>query len=362
MSAAEPFRWAILGTGGVAHKFALGLRAAATPMAVATVASRNPGNARRFASEHDGAVATESYAEAVRDNVDAVYIATPPSHHEEHALLAIAAGKPVLVEKPLAADLASATRIRDAARSAGVFCMEAMWTRFLPLVTVVRDRIRAGDLGEVRSFHGSFFGATAVGSSSHFDPERGGGALLHRGVYPLSLAVDLLGPVTRSQAEVRVGDTGVDEECALILHHASGALSTVNASLRVDGDSSATVRGTDGTTHIHPPIYRPSRATYTRTSPRQEGRAPAGGRVAARKEGALLQALNQRVGWLAELRGTRGDRVAFAGNGYHYQAEAVRESVLSGQLENPVMPLSDSLAVMAIIDQALAGGPHGRAT
>ena len=140
------FRWAILGTGGVSRKFA--------------AASRTPENDDRFARETGAEAMDYEQAAACRDAA-AVYVATPPSLHEAHACAARAADKPVLVEKPFALDAAAAARIRDAARGAGVFCMEAMWTRFLPLMDSVRDEIAAGRLGPLRGFVGGFTGNAA---------------------------------------------------------------------------------------------------------------------------------------------------------------------------------------------------------
>ena len=104
------------------------------------VGSRNKDRAERFATQH-GIPTTHVGYEALVDDpqVDAVYVASPHSEHHDHALLAIAAGKHVLVEKSFARNAAEAQEVVDAARAAGVFCMEAMWTRFLPHVVALRS-------------------------------------------------------------------------------------------------------------------------------------------------------------------------------------------------------------------------------
>ncbi len=132
---AAPFRWAILGTGAVARKFVLGLGQSSVAGQAAIVASRNRANAARTAAELGIPAVADSYEEAIGSGgIDAVYVATPPSLHRNHALAAIAAGRPVLVEKPFAVTGSEAEEIARAARAAGVFCMEGMWTRFLPLL------------------------------------------------------------------------------------------------------------------------------------------------------------------------------------------------------------------------------------
>lgn len=353
MSETETFRWAVLGTGPVARKFVLGLRAAPGHVCVAA-ASRSADNAAKFAKRFK--TAADTYETAVaRPDVDAVYIATPPSLHEPHALMAIAAGKPVLIEKPFALDAAAAARIAQAARTAGVFCMEAMWTRFLPLMDQIQTRLDGGDLGDLRSFHGVFCNADIPDAgASLYDPARGGGALMHRGYYAVSLALHFLGPVRDVQASLRRGETGVDEDVALILTHDSGAISTLNASLRSGGDNRASLRGTKGRLEITAPIFRPFEARLYRTTARKAGTGTAPGRAEGLKEGGLLQGLNQRLQPLKARLKPGGTRLSarFAGNGYGHEALAVAAALRAGLTEEPRMPLDDSLAIMAILDRA----------
>lgn len=350
------FRWAVLGTGPVSRKFLLGLKAAPGHKVV-VAASRTAANAQAFARDLGVPESADYAAAAAHPGIDAVYIATPPSLHEEHALMAIAAGKPVLIEKPFALDGAAAARIAEAARAANVFAMEAMWTRFLPLTAVIRSRIDAGAIGAPRAFHGAFWGADIPDpGASLYDPARGGGALMHRGVYPLSLAIHLLGPVTEMQAMGQRGETGVDEDCALSLRHASGAISTLRASLRAAGPNTATVHGTEGTIVLEPPLYRPFRARLYPTRPRKAGTGGPPGRAEALKEGGLAQGVNQRAGWLkgAVKPAGQGLTAYFEGNGYHYEALAVAAAVAGGQTEHSLMPLDESVAIMDLVDRARA--------
>ena len=374
----RPVRWAIFGTGPVARKFVLGLRPLGHTAVVVCVASRQPANAQAFARSLGLPQAAPDYAAAAASDVDAVYIATPPFEHEAHALLAIAAGKAVLIEKPFAMDAAAARRIAQAAQMAGVFCMEAMWTRFLPLIGQIKDRIAAGEIGEVRSLQGSFCVANDLDPMAGlFDPLRGGGALMHRGVYPLSLARHLLGPVLATQATARLGQTGVDEDCALTLRHASGAVSSLQASLRSAGTNDLAIHGTRGSLVIAAPIYRPWTARLIRTRPRpprasqpgqlgqlsQPGQGPKAGRFEAFFEGSLAQGLNQRLSRLLPwvLPGSRRVTARYQGNGYHYQAQALMQAIAQGQTQSPVMPLDESIQIMAIIDAARAQWGNGPA-
>lgn len=349
------FRWGIFGTGAVARKFVLGL-AAAQDMRASIVASRDPANARKFASDL-GLAAAASYEEAASAELDAVYIATPPSEHARHALLCLDAGRPVLIEKPFAASSEDARAIIEAAAARNLFCMEAMWTRFLPLTRALKQAAGDGTIGEARAFAGSFCAADLPDRAKNlFNPSLGGGALLHRGIYPLSLACHLLGPVAGISGAARIGETGVDEDVALSLRHQTGALSTIRASLRANAPLDAVLSGTGGTIRIDAPIFRPFRMHIARTTPRAgEGRG--GGRLEALKEGSTMQLARQRLDFLVRLLRGQGGRTAlhaYAGNGYHYQAEEVRARIAAGERESPLMPLSESLHVIEVMEQARA--------
>lgn len=353
-SSSTDFRWGILGTGFAARKFVLGLRVARSAVAVA-VASRSREKAEQFARSLGVARAYGSYAEALSDDaVDAFYVATPPSLHCEHALLCLSAGKPVLVEKPFAMNAAQARRIVEAARARSVFCMEAMWTRFLPLVRELKSLLATGSLGEVRMLTGSFGSAESPDPRNNlFNPDLGGGALLDRGVYPVSLAFHLMGPPDVVSGAAILGDTGVDEDVALTMRFGTGALALLHASLRTQCSNDLMIMTTRAQVRVHPPIYRPFRMTVTPN--RQRAYAPsAASRMEALKEGHWAhQALQRSNGMAAALLNRRATQhsLLYAGNGYHYQAEEAMNCVRSGRLESPIMPHAESLGVMETLDR-----------
>jgi predicted dehydrogenase len=350
------FRWGILGTGAVSRNFLLDLKACAHRASVSVIASRNRSNADRFAADFGIPIVAADYEAAVAaPEIDALYIATPPSEHKSHALAGIAVGKPVLVEKPFAMDAASAASIIEAAREKRVFCMEGMWTRFMPLISAVRARIVAGDIGEVRTFRGDFCGPDRPDAAvSNFDPARGGGALMHKGVYAVSLARLFLGPIEDVHAMARIGSTGVDEDCTLVLRHSTGAISTARASLRTMGSNDVMIYGTKGMIHIKSPIARPPAARITHFPVNTRG-SKDGGRLQRLMAGGLGQGLKQRAdGLIRALRSTAGTRVTsyYTGNGFHYEADALMQGVAAGAIESGLMPLDQSLEIMTIIDRA----------
>jgi predicted dehydrogenase len=347
------FRWGIFGTGFAARRFVHGLRTADGAEAV-VVASRSPENARRFAAELGIPKAADSYEAAARtEGADAFHIATPPSLHREHALLCLSAGKPTLVEKPFALDAGQAREIAEFAGKRSVFCMEAMWTRFLPLVRRLKKLVDEGAVGKIRLLNGSFCVATAVHSGRNlFNADLGGGSLLHRGVYPISLAFHLLGPPDEILSGAVFGETGVDEHTSVLFRYKSGTLANLYASLRTQGPNDLLVMGTRAGIHVHNPIFRPYRMTVTPIHERSE---PAkNSRLETLKESPWIHRLYQQFGRLASpilSRKSKHHTIRYRGNGYHYEADEVKRCVLGGKIESTVMPLSESLAVMSAIDE-----------
>lgn len=346
------FRWGLLGAGPVARKFALGLRAL-PDMTVAAVASRDPANAARLAAAvAPDATALESLEAMAGAAVDAVYVSLPPAARGAHVEACLAAGLPTLVEKPFAADAQGARALAAAARAAGTFCMEGLWTRFLPAAARLKAMADEGAFGRLRLVAGGFGIAERPDPArSLFDPARGGGAIGHRGVYPLSLACFLLGPPVEVRAEGTVGPTGVDDHAALLVRHAGGGVSTTWSSLVVSGGARLELHGEAGSAALEGPVYRPFRLTTRRVAPR-DGEPRGGGRFEALKEGGVAHGLRQRLAALAGLATRGAPGVRYAGNGYGHEAEALRRCVRAGLTECPVMPLDESVAIVAAMDAA----------
>lgn len=364
--------WAILGTGSVAEKFARGLASAQGQ--VVAVGTRDPARGQALLESLPaslraaGAIATDPATAVAVAGVQAVYVATPPALHEPHALAALAAGRAVLVEKPLACDAAAAARIAAAAQQAGLFCMEALWTRFMPMTRWLREMLAAGTLGEVRAFSAEFMGSDLPDpGQSLFAPALGGGALLHRGIYPISLALAFMGPVADITAAGRIGQTGVEEEATLVLTHRSGAISTLRASLRAWGVNGMVLSGTEASLRVDAPVFRPFRARLIRHGMRAGGLAGSrrDGWLAGWREGAAGQAFNRlrSAGPLAALLERGTVLRPYAGNGYGHEADEVARALREGRTESALMPLGDSIEVLRLIDRAraiLREKDHGR--
>ena len=261
-SSVPSLRWGVLGTGWIAERFVASLHQHTTQRVVA-VGSRTQESSDAFAAAHSIERAVRRAEELVADpSVDIVYIATPHHLHREGALLAVEAGKHVLVEKPLGLNATEAQEISAAAAAAGVFCMEAMWTLFLPRFDVVRQVLDGGLLGEVRTVladHGEHF------DPPHriLDPAMAGGSLLDLGTYVTTLATWALGPATRVQASGEMTDTEVNGQAAMVLTHADDATSVLHSTLLTRTPTSATIAGTAATLTLPGPFFMPGDVVVT---------------------------------------------------------------------------------------------------
>lgn len=339
------FGWGIMGTGAIAGLFTadLGLLPQAR---IAAVHSRSLEKAQSFAARFGEARAYEDEAAFLADPaIEAVYIATPNHLHVSQALRAIATGKPVLIEKPIALASTDVEMIARAAGERGVFAMEALWSRFLPAVCRAREQIARGRIGPVRRIRAdlSYLHQEQPGSR-FFDPVLGGGAAFDLGVYPLSLTLHLLGePQGVSGSWVAAG-TGVDRRSAFRLDYPA-AVADVSCGFDRNGTNRLLVEGERGGLIFEAPFLKVQRLTWY---------ADAGRAVAAYERGTggaarILDRLPQR--------GRMTESFAFAGSGLQFQAEAVMAAIRAGKAACVEMPLGESATVLRIIEAVRDGPP-----
>ncbi len=256
-----PIRWGILGTGFIAHTQTADLIGCG--FTVAAVGSRSQGTADAFAAEFEIPVAHGSYEALVADpGVDAIYISTPHPFHAENALLALRAGKHVLIEKPFTLTAGQAAEVVDAGEAAGLVVMEAMWTRFLPHMLRIREIIASGTLGDLRTLiadHNQDLPKDPLHRLNN--PALGGGALLDLGIYPVSFAFDIFGAPTVVKALAAKTGTGVDRQTALLLGFDDGRQAVLHSALDTKGPNTASILGTEGRIEVDAVWYSPT--TFT---------------------------------------------------------------------------------------------------
>ena len=314
----KKIRWGILGPGGIAHKFATGLKA--VPDAeIRAVGSRDLQRADAFADTFDIRHRHGSYIELV-DNpeVDVIYVATPHPFHKECAMLCLEAGKAVLCEKPFTVDAAQAEELIACARERKQFLMEAMWTRFLPVIVKVRAWLAEGAIGEPRLLtadHGSRKALSPETLEGRlFNPKLGGGGLLDVGVYTVALAYMVFGAPSKITSLAHIGATYVDEQASILLGYDSGQIANLFCAIRTETSKEARIIGTEGTIHI-PEFWQATSATLIRTG-----------------------------------KGPVHIEMPFIANGHENQAIEVINCIQEEQLESRVMPLGESLSIMKTMD------------
>jgi predicted dehydrogenase len=345
--------WGFWGAGEVARQVAADL-ALTRGGVLHAVGSRTARSATALAAAHGVSRAVTDLGELLADAaIDVIYIATPHMLHAQDAIRCLASGKAVLCEKPLAVDEKQARQIATAARAAGRFCMEAMWSRFIPAVAQALQLARSGAIGPIVSLHGEFSDPMAFDPTSRFfAPELGGGALLDRGVYLISLAQALLGAPVAVQSMVRRAPTGVDAHTAFQLRFDGGAVAQFTASLSEVGNNAFMIAGERGRITLHDPFLCAHRFSVERRGPRGLPTGPAPGLAARLKRSLRAAGLQRRVDALRLGRKLLASTaLPFRGNGYQFQLDEVMQCLREGRIESTVMPLADSIAVARAMDQ-----------
>ena len=308
--------WGIVGTGNMAESFATALQQVDDGVPLA-VSSRSGPRARAFADRFNIPTACTGYSELINNAaVDVVYIATPHASHSEIATACLEHGKAVLCEKPFTINATQARRVIELAREKNLFLMEAMWTRFVPAIEKLRELLSEQTIGDIQVM-------LAGGAyMPEFDPDHylfnkalGGGILLDAGVYLVSLASMIFGKPEQVLATGQLGKTGVDEHEAILLTHGRGEIASLYVSHRARSAPDLTLLGSRGKIHLHPPVFCP---------------------------GGLTLSVDGAADEIFEFPATLG--------GYHFEIQEVNRCLQAGDKESALMPLDETLAVMATMD------------
>lgn len=309
------FKVGIIGAGWIAEKMAEAL-APLEDYCVYAIASRSIGKATEFAGRWNIPKAYGSYEGMVKDNdVDLVYIATPHSHHFPHAMLALNAGKPVLVEKAFTANAAEAEELIETARSKGLFITEAIWTRYMPLSHKVKEIMESGIIGKPRVITATLCYMMEF-KERILRPDLCGGALLDLGVYALNFARMYFGTdIVKTVSNCHMGPTGIDLQECISLSYADGKMANLQAGTLCLNDRQGIINGTEGyirVDNINCPevveVYRNYELVERYVKPE--------------------------------------DMV----NGYEYQVIEARRCIEAGLPESPMMPHQETLNIMKQMD------------
>lgn len=253
------FNWGILGAGKIANKFAEDL--SRVPGAVLyAVASRSIGKAEEFAKNHQITKFYGSYLELAEDKqVDIIYVATPHVFHFEHSMLCMKYYKAVLCEKPMALNYHQVETMISYAKQRNVFLMEALWTQFLPHFKYIIDLEASKKYGEILELEADFgFNAPFDAGKRIYNKELGGGSLMDVGIYPVFLALSLLGKPDKIIAQAEIGKTGVDENCFIDFEYTSGAKAQLYSAINKTTPTTAKLKFEKAEVVIHSRFHEPS--------------------------------------------------------------------------------------------------------
>lgn len=310
------FRIGIIGAGWIAEKMAQTVSQLSDVENYA-IASRNLAKAEAFARNYGFARAYGSYRELVNDpDVDLVYIATPHSHHFEHASLALEAGKHVLCEKAFTANARQADALLNLAHKKGLFITEAIWPRYMPLALKVKSLLDNGAIGTPMQLSATLC-YPMMDKERILLPELCGGALLDVGVYCLHFARMYFGnAIERTASSCMLTDKRIDSYNSITLYYSNGRIAQLQSSALSRDNRQGVITGTDGFMivdnvnspegiHIYDLDYNLQQEFFT-------------------PEGQIT--------------------------GYEYQVLASRDAIRQGLLESPYIPHQETLEVMKMMD------------
>lgn len=337
----------------MARRFAADMRHSETGRLVA-VASRNHENAKNFESGVEGFASYEALAAA--DTVDAIYIATPNALHKDHCLLAIRGGKAVLCEKPFATDAAEAKEIAVEAETASVFCMEGMWTSFLPGVVAARNAIAEGAIGTLLGGQASLgFARLETAGDPITDPGLGGGALLDIGVYCASLLDDFLGPAQIVTSDCKRSTSGAVRHCTAMLAHKGGEGDRRHSNFVTSHDANLPNRleifGTSGRIEIGAPFLQAQRTKLWRFEQEPYQSQQPASALKNRVSGLSIWPTVRNLAKSVIGEGGETLNSAYVGTGLQFQIDEVGRCVKLNLLQGDSASLDKTIRVLALLDE-----------
>lgn len=314
-------RFGIIGAGSIAAHFCKGVKLVEGAEVVA-VASSSEERAKAFAQANGVPQAYGSYEEMLRSaDINVVYIATTHNFHMDNIRLCFEYGKHVLCEKAMVLTAADAREVFRMAKEKGLFCMEAMWTRFLPQYQKAKQWIEEGHIGKIQAAT-SVVGFKGQVPATHrlVAPELAGGAMYDIGVY----AIEPLAYLVGEQIEDAVGvwrkypETGVDERATVILRFAS-CDAMIQCMFTANPKEYTIINGSDG--YIELPFS-------------------SGGHDAMLYDVKRNLVEHYRNEWP---------------HGFVFEIEEVVRCIRDGRITSDIMPPEDTIACAEVFDKVLRG-------
>lgn len=236
----------ILGTGRLLDKVAPTLQALECTELYA-IASKSPERAQSRKAEYGFKKAYGSYEELLCDpEVELVYVITPHSRHYEDIMAAMKHGKPVLCEKPFTVNARQARAVRAYSKENRIFAAEAIWTRYMPSVKMIKEAMESGIIGEIMALSANLHYPITY-KKRIVDPALAGGALLDVGVYGINFASMFFGDdIERVESSVQMMESGVDAQENITLFYRDGKMAAISAGVLSRSDRKGIIYGSKG--------------------------------------------------------------------------------------------------------------------
>jgi predicted dehydrogenase len=315
----EPVKWGIIGPGNIAREFVSDLAFAKKPQQVVAVLGNSRVSALEFTRAfHVPYLFFELNEFVTKGKMDVVYVATPHTIHYEQVLKCLEHRIPVLCEKPLTINESQCRELVAAARRTGTFLMEGMWIRFLPAIKLLISLLEEGKIGKIVSVKASMgYKAPPDPASRYFDPALGGGSLLDLGIYPVFIALLLLGAPDTIKAVGTLSEEGIDETCSILFHYDKGQHATLESSLKSETKLPVEIAGEKGAIRALYPWFEKTPAIELQLYDKEPETYP----------------------------------VQWEGHGLYFEAEEVIDCIRNKQIESKLLSHTFSLEMIKIMDE-----------
>ncbi|MDD5016626.1 MAG: Gfo/Idh/MocA family oxidoreductase [Eubacteriales bacterium] len=315
--------WGIVGTGYISDAFANGL-AFAKNANLRAVCSRSEDSAKAFAQKHGADKYFSNYEDmAACDDIDVVYIGTLNVCHLENVKMYLQNGKHVLCEKPIGVNARETAEMTAAAKKAGLFLMEGMWTRCFPSIQKAIEWVRSGEIGQVSVINAQL-GCYGDESGWRFQNSMAGGALLDVGIYNIAITFSMLGPDYQSITGTANIKNGVDIVSTAMMQYKNGAIAMHSNGIRQIMNNGVYIEGSKGRVIIGSEVWWYGK--WSELTKIDNGYFKYEGRP-------------QRF------------EIPYPGTGFQYEAEHVADCIHKGLTESPLMTHAESITIAQTIDK-----------
>lgn len=321
MNSRKKITWGILAPGRIAHLFANDIMLSENSEILA-VASRDEERANQFAKKYNIKETYNNYEDFYKNcNCDIVYIASPHVFHKEQVLACFNSGKSVICEKPVGVNAEEIIQIIETARRNDLFFMEAMWTRFFPVIEEIMAVIDSGKIGQISLVKADFcFRAKPDFQDRLYNPELGGGSLLDTGVYVIALAQMFMRSMpVEIKTQMVEAKTGVDGTASYIFKYEGNRMAQLSTSILTKTPNNAVICGDLGYIFIEN-FWAPDRAIIHYANGNEE----------------IIQHNK-------------------TGRGYYYEILEVEKCIIEGRKESKKRTYQDTLDVLTIMDTIREG-------